>query len=542
MDDDARKRIRRAMLAKKATSPKVRGQYKRAVRAARLEQEAREQTEFGPRAARVRQTEAAAAIVPPPKRKSPRPLGDRCSPRCRSCSFSRVGAYALNVVIHAERAANKIADRPLQRGPQVVVATDTPRPTNTPNAFGTIEPLPTVNPTAIAAIAKATPIPTEAPPINFDRKDPFTMMLLGVDTREGDTDPRTPTRSSSSTSTRRTGRHVNMLSIPRDLLVTRRAASGRQDGRCLRERREQHMWSRRGTRGRVVSSSCGIRSSRTSASRSTTYAQVDFGGFKKIVDAFGGVTVDNPYPIKDDEYPTEDYQFSRVFFPAGILHLYGAQALQFARTRHDDNDFRRNARQQQVLLGIRQQALQLNLLPKATGLIDALGDSSRTDFPGATAAAVDLASPSSARTCRAMPSSSSHSPTSCAIRYQRRLLRDEAHQDAERKAQQPKLYVLLQLGEPGGRGSRIAAIVPLPPEAVDRLVLDLFRPGAVPFSAATSMRMIDLRSASISEFDAVGSRARLTFSLHLAAGMLHGNEKVRVPFDPVLYRGNHFLG
>ena len=34
-----------------------------------------------------------------------------------------------------------------------------------------------------------------------------------------------------------------------------------------------------------------------------------------------------------------------------------------------------------MILGIRQQALQLNLLPKATGLIDTLGDSVRTDFP-----------------------------------------------------------------------------------------------------------------------------------------------------------------
>ncbi|MCA1723205.1 MAG: LCP family protein, partial [Thermomicrobia bacterium] len=92
-------------------------------------------------------------------------------------------------------------------------------------------------------------------------------------------------------------------------------------------------------------------------------------------------TVDNPYTLKDDAYPTEDYQFTRVFFPVGLVHLDGDEALKFARTRHDDNDFQRNQRQQQVLLGIRQQALQLNLLSKATGLVDTLGDSVRTDFP-----------------------------------------------------------------------------------------------------------------------------------------------------------------
>ena len=35
------------------------------------------------------------------------------------------------------------------------------------------------------------------------------------------------------------------------------------------------------------------------------YAEVDFHGFEKIIDTFGGVNVDPPYPIVDDEYPTE---------------------------------------------------------------------------------------------------------------------------------------------------------------------------------------------------------------------------------------------
>src|SRR6185437_13348210 len=95
------------------------------------------------------------------------------------------------------------------------------------------------------------------------------------------------------------------------------------------------------------------------------------------------VTVDNPYPIRDNAYPTVDYQYSRVVFPAGTVHLDGPEALEFARTRHDDDDYGRNARQQQVLLGIRQQALQLNLLSKATDLIDALGSTVKTDFPPA---------------------------------------------------------------------------------------------------------------------------------------------------------------
>jgi LCP family protein required for cell wall assembly len=365
MDKDPRRRIRRAMLAKKATSPKLRGQYKRAVRAARLEEEARQQTEFGPRGARVRQTSPMPPIVPPPTRKSPARWAIALA-ALPLVLILAVGVYALNVVLHAERAANKIAQDPLQRG--VVVATGTPRPTNTPNAQGTIAPLPTI---------KATPIPTEAPPINFDRKDPFTILMLGVDTRDGDTDPsRSDTIILAYVDPLE--KHVNMLSIPRDLLVTQAGGFGQAKMSDVYANGEINKYVDP-TRG-------GIALVRDTIEQNFRiqidyYAQVDFNGFKKIVDAFGGVTVDNPYPLKDDEYPTEDYQFKRVFFPAGIIHLYGDEALEFARTRHDDNDFQRNQRQQQVILGIRQQALQLNLITKATSLVDTLGDSVRTDFP-----------------------------------------------------------------------------------------------------------------------------------------------------------------
>ena len=37
------------------------------------------------------------------------------------------------------------------------------------------------------------------------------------------------------------------------------------------------------------------------------YVLVDFSGFSNVVDAMGGITVDVPYEIVDDEYPTEDY-------------------------------------------------------------------------------------------------------------------------------------------------------------------------------------------------------------------------------------------
>jgi len=74
-----------------------------------------------------------------------------------------------------------------------------------------------------------------------------------------------------------------------------------------------------------------------------------FVGFQDIVNAFGGVDVDNPYDVYDAEYPTTDYGTKEVYFEAGPNHLDGEQALEFSRTRHQDGDDARVMRQQVVL-------------------------------------------------------------------------------------------------------------------------------------------------------------------------------------------------
>jgi len=110
------------------------------------------------------------------------------------------------------------------------------------------------------------------------------------------------------------------------------------------------------------------------------FAEVDFAGFVKIVDTVGGVTIDVPYPIKDDAYPASGNNYMRVYFPAGWQHLDGERALQYARTRHDDGDGMRSVRQQQVLMALRAQAVSFDLLAKAGELLSELADAVRTDL------------------------------------------------------------------------------------------------------------------------------------------------------------------
>jgi LCP family protein required for cell wall assembly len=85
------------------------------------------------------------------------------------------------------------------------------------------------------------------------------------------------------------------------------------------------------------------------------YVQVDFAGFRKVVDALGGVTVNVQLPVIDDDYPTGKGRI-RVYIPTGVQHMTGSEALVYARSRHGSSDFDRSARQQRVILSLRQQA------------------------------------------------------------------------------------------------------------------------------------------------------------------------------------------
>ncbi len=81
-------------------------------------------------------------------------------------------------------------------------------------------------------------------------------------------------------------------------------------------------------------------------------AQINFDGFAKVIDVLGGIDIDVPTLIVDDEYPTPDFGTTRIEFKPGTQHMNGATALIYARTRHADSDFGRAERQQQVLHAI----------------------------------------------------------------------------------------------------------------------------------------------------------------------------------------------
>ena len=112
------------------------------------------------------------------------------------------------------------------------------------------------------------------------------------------------------------------------------------------------------------------------------FVEVNFDGFKQVVDALGGVTINVQIPVTDETYPSDTGRMSRVYIPSGIQHMTGAEALVYARSRHSGlGDFDRGARQQRVLTSLREQADIANLVPRIPQLVDAVKATVRTDIP-----------------------------------------------------------------------------------------------------------------------------------------------------------------
>lgn len=121
---------------------------------------------------------------------------------------------------------------------------------------------------------------------------------------------------------------------------------------------------------------------------------MDFTSFRAMVDAVGGVTVQNPTAFSYTRHEANYLagRFDAGSFAAGTLHLDGEQALLYARARYtsvisESSDFARSVRQQRIMSALKAKlgAGGLGSLGPGLGLMDALEDRLVTDL-----SAVDL--------------------------------------------------------------------------------------------------------------------------------------------------------
>ncbi len=211
----------------------------------------------------------------------------------------------------------------------------------------------------------------------WNGKERVNILLMGVDVRPDEAGNPGRTDFIGVLTIDPATKSAGLISFPRDLWVDIPAGQGnifpeRINAAYLIGETFRNTGGGAATARRMIEYNFGI--------RTHFYAMVDFQGFVHLIDQLGGIKVDVPKPLKDDEYPTMEYGYKRIYYPAGIQEMDGNAALEYARSRHADTDFARNQRQQRVLLAARQKALQLDLLPALPKLLVENKDYIKTDL------------------------------------------------------------------------------------------------------------------------------------------------------------------
>lgn len=179
----------------------------------------------------------------------------------------------------------------------------------------------------------------------------MNVLLMGIDERTGDKSQRTDTMILANVNNK--DNRVSLLSIPRDTKVNLpRYGVNKINAANLYGGPEMAM--------DVVSGLTGV--------SVDYYVITNFNGFKDIVDALGGVTVD----VDKDMYHHEDAYGGAydINLKKGVQELDGTKALMYARYRNDElGDITRTQRQLKLLTAIGDEVMQPSSIIKLPNLI-----------------------------------------------------------------------------------------------------------------------------------------------------------------------------
>ncbi|MEG1412612.1 MAG: LCP family protein [Acidaminococcaceae bacterium] len=156
--------------------------------------------------------------------------------------------------------------------------------------------------------------------------------------------------------------HVSLLSVPRDTMV----------------KIPKHGWDKinhafayggyRLTR-QTVEEFLGI--------QINNYVVIDFKGFKRIIDAIGGIDI----VVEKAMYYEDPYDDLVIDLEAGPQHLDGEKAIQYVRYRDEEGDIGRIKRQQQFIAAAYNKINSTQILTKVPAFIHELSSMIETDMP-----------------------------------------------------------------------------------------------------------------------------------------------------------------
>ncbi|WP_243388125.1 LytR family transcriptional regulator [Bacillus kexueae] len=189
----------------------------------------------------------------------------------------------------------------------------------------------------------------------FEKRDPISILLMGVDERKGDKG-----RSDSLIlmTINPNQESIEMLSIPRDTR-TEIVGKGIQD-------KINHAYAFGGTE-------MAINTVENFLDVPVDYfVKVNMESFKDIVDAVGGVTVQNEFT----------FTYSGYTFEEGTINLSGEEALAYSRMRYEDprGDFGRQDRQRQIIQGVIEKGASISSITKFGDMFKIVEDNVKTNL------------------------------------------------------------------------------------------------------------------------------------------------------------------
>jgi len=199
-------------------------------------------------------------------------------------------------------------------------------------------------------------------PLDLNRQEPFTVLLLGIDTGDlGRTDQGRSDALMVATVNPNDGQ-TTIVSIPRDTYVEI-VGHGTED-------KINHAYAFGGAAMSMdtVQKYLDIPIDH--------YVSMNMAGIKELVDAVGGVDINN-----DLKFDTKDYTFD-----IGKIHVDGDQALAFTRMRYDDpnGDYGRQGRQRSVVAAVAKKALSLDGVTQYQEVLNAMEGNMKTDMDFST--------------------------------------------------------------------------------------------------------------------------------------------------------------
>ncbi|MGW2229301.1 LCP family protein [Streptomyces formicae] len=198
------------------------------------------------------------------------------------------------------------------------------------------------------------------------------ILVLGSDSRSGDNAKYGKDEGAARSDTAmivhvyKGHKKASIVSIPRDTLISRPECTS-VDGKTTDPGGQRQMFN---TAYEVGGPACAVKTvEQMSGIRMDHYLEVDFTGFKKLIDTLGGVELTTKKPIKDEK--------SHLDLDAGKHTLDGEQALGLVRTRHgvgDGSDLGRIQLQQAFIKALLNQVKDVGVFSNPKKLFDLADD------------------------------------------------------------------------------------------------------------------------------------------------------------------------